>query len=384
MLVLTPSFTPPTYEVKLIDGWHASVYADVPKGATFLPVAGTDLSTLVNLLGEARTYLRLYDDYREETVEAYIDSNNTLRCTPTFHSYAIGVHLETAYSPAAMCGLLINAIQHGVDGADGSQWLFGSVPPASTLGTTADAYINRANGDVYSKATGSWVLQYNMTGVDGSNGSQWLFGDGLPAADLGSNVDVYVNRTNGNVYAKTTGSWVLQYNLKGEAASPETTHVLQILLSRNNPTLVPRNTDLYHNGATVKLNTLRAGVDAATGTITLPAGTYLLTGSTSAIVDLTVVQSGDMVVSVGQPAVSVHANLNTGSGHNVADTFQSFGAVPVNSADYLYQDNITLHGVIASATPSVLRLGVSGDWTVSDSITGELAFYTNLTVMKVG
>lgn len=383
MLVLTPSFTPPSYEVKLIDGWHASVYADVPKGATFLPVAGTDLSTLVSLLGEARTYLRLYDDYREETVEAYIDSTNTLRCTPTYHSYAVGVHLETAYSPAAMCGLLINAVQHGVDGADGSQWLFGSVPPANSLGTTADAYINRANGDVYAKATGSWVLQYNMTGVNGTNGSVWLFGDGLPAANLGSAIDVYVDRTNGNVYAKATGSWVLQYNLKGGAASPETTHVLQVLLSHNNPTSVPRNTDLYHNGATVKLNTLSAVVDSVTGTITLPAGTYILIGSTSAIVDLVVAYS-EPPVSVGQPAVSVHANLNTGSGYNVADTFQSFGAVSVSTADYLYQDNITLHGVIASATPSVLRIGVAGDWTASDSITGALAFYTNLTVMKVG
>ena len=383
MLVLTPSFTPPTYAVKLIDGWHASVYADVPKGATFLPVAGVDLSTLVSLLGDARTYLRLYDDYREETVEAYIDSNNTLRCTPTYHSYAIGVHLETAYSPAAMCGLLINAIQHGVDGADGGQWLFGSVPPANTLGTTADAYINRANGDVYAKATGSWVLQYNMTGVNGTNGSVWLFGDGLPAADLGSNVDVYVNRTNGNVYAKATGSWVLQYNLKGEAASPETTHVLQVLLSHNNPTATPRNTDLHHNGATVKLNTLSAIIDSSAGTITLPAGTYILTGSTSAIVDLAVAYS-ETPVPVGQPAVSVRANLNTGNGYNVADTFQSFGAVTVSTAEHLYQDSIALHGVIASATPSVLRLGVSGDWTVSDAITGELAFYTSLTIMKVG
>lgn len=384
MLVITPSLTPPTYSVKLIDGWHASVYADVPKGATRLPVAGTDLSTLTDVLGTSRTYLRLWDAYREETVEAYIGADNTLQCTPTYHSYAIGVHVETSFSPAAMYGILVNAIQHGVNGADGSQWLFGAGAPPSTAGTVHDVYVNSTNGDVYAKATGSWVLQYNLKGVNGSNGSVWLFGDGLPAADLGSNVDVYVNRANGNVYAKTTGSWVLQYNLKGVAASPETTHVLQVQLSRNNPTATPRTVDVYHNAATVKLNTLSASVDAAAGTISLPAGTYILTGSTNTVIDLEVTDILETPMAVGQPSAVVKAYLNTGSGYNLADTYQSFGALTVSADEFLYQDSCTLHGVVSSTSTSVLRLGVSGDWTVSDRITGVLAFYTNLTILKVG
>ena len=384
MLVITPNLTPPTYAVKLIDGWHASVYADVPKGATRLPVAGTDLSTLTDVLGTSRTYLRLWDAYREETVEAYIGADNTLQCTPTYHSYAIGVHIETSFSPAAMYGVLFNAIRHGVDGADGSRWLIGAGAPSSSAGTNVDVYVDSTSGNVYAKTTGAWVLQYNLKGANGTNGSVWLFGDGLPSASAGTNVDVYVDRTNGNVYAKTTGAWVLQYNLKGEAASPETTHVLQVLLSHNNPTTTPRTVDLYHNAATVKLNSLGAVVNGATGTITLPAGTYILTGSTNTVIDLEVTDAIENPIAVGQPSAVVKAYLNTGSGYNLADTFQSFGALTVSADEFLYQDSCTLHGVVSSTSTSVLRLGVSGDWTVSDRITGSLAFYTNLTILKVG
>ena len=57
----------------------------------------------------------------------------------------------------------------GAKGADGATWLFGTTAP-STQGKTGDFYLNTANFDVYSKATGTWEKTGNIKGATGATG----------------------------------------------------------------------------------------------------------------------------------------------------------------------------------------------------------------------
>ena len=105
---------------------------------------------------------------------------------------------------------------NGAKGADGATWLSGATAPTSTLGKTGDFYLNTATSDVYSKATGSWVLSLNIkgatgaTGANGTNGTNgamgadgatWLFGTAVP--------------TTYYIYTKSSNAWALSGNIKG-------------------------------------------------------------------------------------------------------------------------------------------------------------------------
>ncbi len=62
----------------------------------------------------------------------------------------------------------------GAAGAAGTIWYIGTGAPGSGTGTTNDAYLNASNGDVYSKATGSWVLAGNIRGASGAGTGDML------------------------------------------------------------------------------------------------------------------------------------------------------------------------------------------------------------------
>jgi hypothetical protein len=51
------------------------------------------------------------------------------------------------------------------------QWRSGSGVPSNGLGNDGDFYLNTANGDVYSKSSGSWTLQGNIKGATGATGA---------------------------------------------------------------------------------------------------------------------------------------------------------------------------------------------------------------------
>lgn len=57
-----------------------------------------------------------------------------------------------------------------VRGADGATWLFGNVAPTNQ-GKGGDFYINTANYDIYSKASGNWVKIGNIKGASGVPGA---------------------------------------------------------------------------------------------------------------------------------------------------------------------------------------------------------------------
>lgn len=107
----------------------------------------------------------------------------------------------------------------GVAGAAGSKWFTGSGVPSNGTGIDGDFYLNSANGDYYSKASGAWSLQGNLRGTAGAAGTVWYNGAGAPSAGTGVNNDYYVNTSNGDYYQKQTGTWTLLGNLTGPAGS---------------------------------------------------------------------------------------------------------------------------------------------------------------------
>mgnify|MGYP005775159827 CR=1 FL=1 len=57
----------------------------------------------------------------------------------------------------------------GPAGEDGATWLFGTADPTNQ-GKTGDFYLNTANFDVWSKATGTWAKTGNIKGATGAKG----------------------------------------------------------------------------------------------------------------------------------------------------------------------------------------------------------------------
>ena len=121
-------------------------------------------------------------------------------------------------------------------GGGGSSILTGSGTPGSGTGSDGDFYLNTDNGDYYTKASGAWTLQGNLTGpagsdgadgadgatgpagadgADGADGATWYDGAGAPSGGLGADGDFYLDSSSGDYYEKSAGSWAVQGNLKG-------------------------------------------------------------------------------------------------------------------------------------------------------------------------
>lgn len=107
----------------------------------------------------------------------------------------------------------------GPPGAPGTAWLGGAGVPDNSLGRNGDRYL-RTNGDVYAKSAGSWgtVVQSlkgpagadgtdGSDGIDGQTGSLWFTGSGAPNNGTGSNGDFYLRSSNGDYYQKSGGVW---------------------------------------------------------------------------------------------------------------------------------------------------------------------------------
>jgi len=55
-----------------------------------------------------------------------------------------------------------------------------------------------------------------VPGKDGRNGSQWHFGNGAPAADLGCDGDCYIDCESSSIWQKAEGKWVFRCTIKGK------------------------------------------------------------------------------------------------------------------------------------------------------------------------
>lgn len=66
----------------------------------------------------------------------------------------------------------------GGGGGGGSTWLSGAGAPSGGLGVDGDYYLDTSNGDVYAKASGSWSVVDNLTGPAGATGATGASGTG--------------------------------------------------------------------------------------------------------------------------------------------------------------------------------------------------------------
>jgi hypothetical protein len=127
----------------------------------------------------------------------------------------------TSYNPATGA-LVLNSVDTGGSGSytswtitlsgkslPTSRWYTGAGAPSGSLGSDFDLYLNTTNGDVYYKTGGAWAVVYSLAG------SQWYTGAGAPSGGLGVNRDLYLNTTTGEVYYKSAGSWGVVADITG-------------------------------------------------------------------------------------------------------------------------------------------------------------------------
>lgn len=106
----------------------------------------------------------------------------------------------------------------GTAGTAGEKWFTGSGAPAAGTGATGDLYLDVASGDVYDKASGSWVKVGN---IKGKPGTVTFNGNGAPvsqgAAILG---DYYLDNLTGDLYQwQAPGQWTKISNIRGPAGA---------------------------------------------------------------------------------------------------------------------------------------------------------------------
>lgn len=130
----------------------------------------------------------------------------------------------------------------GINGQDGSQWYSGTETP-TIQGVNGDFYLDTDDYILYQKINGQWVAimtnfgkpgadgangndgtdgkdgidgTNGVNGLDGKDGSDILFGVDEPSNELGKDGDLFINKTNWDVYEKQSDSWNLIGNIKGE------------------------------------------------------------------------------------------------------------------------------------------------------------------------
>lgn len=104
----------------------------------------------------------------------------------------------------------------GPAGADGAQWLKGTINPVSGDGADGDWYVNTTDGSIWNKVTGSWVLQYTLD----SHGFQ-----PFENLDMGAGTESIVEFTAPN----TPQVWKL-YGVVGKAATGQISFDLTVSL----------------------------------------------------------------------------------------------------------------------------------------------------------
>jgi hypothetical protein len=104
-------------------------------------------------------------------------------------------------------------------GGNGTVWYVGAAVPGGALGRTGDFYLRTTTDDIYVKGSdGAWTIVLNIKGnpgADGTSGSLWFEGAGVPGSGLGSVGDFYLRTATGDVYTKGGGGWTIAINIKG-------------------------------------------------------------------------------------------------------------------------------------------------------------------------
>lgn len=121
----------------------------------------------------------------------------------------------------------------GVKGSPGATWYHGSGVPAGNLGVELDYYWNTANGDVYQKGATTWTVVGSIRGPQGiqgpvgATGSSFFSGTGDPDPVLGNVGDTYRDGVNGRFFLKGGSGWNLIGSVPGniDGGSPDSVYV---------------------------------------------------------------------------------------------------------------------------------------------------------------
>lgn len=114
---------------------------------------------------------------------------------------------------------------------------------AANINTLNDVTIASPNSGQVLKYNGSQWINDTDNAIGGTPGSIWHSGSGVPSAGLGATNDFYLNTANGDVYSKASGSWVFQNNLRGPAGSVgPSASVQQVVFSRTGTLTVSAGT----------------------------------------------------------------------------------------------------------------------------------------------
>ncbi|WP_173021617.1 collagen-like protein, partial [Lewinella sp. W8] len=114
-----------------------------------------------------------------------------------------------------------------LEGTNGSKWYVGSGIPSAGLGDDGDFYLQTdptGPGDVYEKQSGSWVFQYtlelNGVGPAGDDGNEWTVSNSVPS--VGETVgDLHLQTADdspgvaGDIWRYNGTTWVIVHNIQG-------------------------------------------------------------------------------------------------------------------------------------------------------------------------
>jgi hypothetical protein len=259
----------------------------------------------------------------------------------------------------------------GTPGVDGTHWYFESTPPSS-LGNVGDFNFNETTGNIHRRSAIGWTLVGNFKGpqgeqvIQGIQGIQgvkgdparWITGIGEPVSAVGTNGDMYLNTSNGDVFLKASGTWTLQGNVRGPVGEQGIQGIQGMqgvkgdparwLFGTGTPTSVTgTNGDMYLNTANGDVFHKASGVWTLNGNVRGPVGDQGPSGPSGlnfmgAWSASTQYEIKDAVKYLGNVWIAKAANINVSppssgntAGNAAWDLFVEKGSDGLGSGDML-------------------------------------------------
>ena len=188
----------------------------------------------------------------------------------------------TSNSPYSVEVIPVIGIGGGTVVVGGTTWYSATGVPAPTLGNLNDFYLNTTNGDIYKKTAGGWVLQFSLaiTAVV----SNHLIASDNTSVSTHSDVYTELKSIEFDVADVQDGSvLVLSANLGFyEPTGDDTAIRLNVVGTSTNSTTIPVNADFDGNRFSLTLEAEFYVMDVL-GTLTIVGGMYKLYGSAGTI-----------------------------------------------------------------------------------------------------